>query len=283
VGFTPIPEECWVADMENTGKVDALAISSLSVGYGSRIILQDISLNIRAGEVFALIGPNGAGKTTLIRSVSGVIPYAAGTVLVNGRNLKQLSPSQRATHLAVVPQARNLPDNYSVWQTVLMGRTPYLGWLGRPSNRDEERVAWALQRTETNSLADRRIGELSGGEQQRVLLARALAQDTPILLLDEPTAHLDLKHQSGLLALVRDLAHSNVLAVLMVLHDLNHVSLFADRVGLLVEGRLKAVGSPQQVLTQEILKEVYQVSLGVIAHPEYGLPLVYLDGQNPKD
>jgi iron complex transport system ATP-binding protein len=278
--FTSLPEKRWVIDMGNTGQVNALEISSLSVGYGSRVVLQDISLNIRAGEIFALIGPNGAGKTTLIKSVSGVIPLTAGKVLVRGRDLQKLSPSQRATYLAVVPQARNLPENYSVWQTVLMGRTPYLGWLGRPGSRDEERVVWALQRTETFTLAERRIGELSGGEQQRVLLARALAQDTPILLLDEPTAHLDLKHQSGLLELVRDLSHSNVLAVLMVLHDLNHVSMFADRVGLLVDGGLKAVGSPREVLSQDLLQEVYQVSLRVISHPESGAPLVYLDGQN---
>jgi len=266
--------------MENTSKDNALEISSLSVGYGSRVVLQDISLNIRAGEVFALIGPNGAGKTTLIKSISGVIPLTTGAVFVRGKDLKKLSPSQRATYLAVVPQARNLPGNYSVWQTVLMGRTPYLGWLGKPSSRDEERVDWALQRTETTSLAERPIGELSGGEQQRVLLARALAQDTPILLLDEPTTHLDLKHQSGLLELVRDLSHNNVLAVLMAVHDLNHVSMFADRVGLLLDGGLKAVGSPRDVLNQELLQEVYQVSLRVISHPEYGVPLVYLDGQN---
>lgn len=278
--FASLPEKRWVIDMGNTGQVNALEISSLSVGYGSRVVLQDISLNIRAGEIFALIGPNGAGKTTLIKSISGVIPLTAGAVLVQGRDLQKLSPTQRATYLAVVPQARNLPESYSVWQTVLMGRTPYLGWLGRPTKRDEERVAWALQRTDTGTLAERRIGELSGGEQQRVLLARALAQDTPILLLDEPTAHLDLKHQSGLLELVRDLSHSNVLAVLMVLHDLNHVSMFADRVGLLVDGGLKAIGSPREVLSQDLLQEIYQVSLRVISHPESGVPLVYLDGKN---
>jgi iron complex transport system ATP-binding protein len=255
-----------------------LQIHSLSVGYGPRLVLHDISLHIQPGEIVALIGPNGAGKTTLIRAVSGVIRPQSGGLHAGGENLAGMTSAQRARKLAVVPQARNLPEPYTVWQTVLLGRTPYLGWLGQPSERDQERVRWALERTETLELAERRIGELSGGEQQRALLARALAQETPILLLDEPTAHLDLHHQTTLLDLVYALTRENHLTVLMALHDLNLAAIYADRVALLVDGSLQAVGTPAEVLTAERLSQAYRLPLHVIPHPDFGVPLVLPDG-----
>ena len=255
-----------------------LQLESLSVNYGSRPVLHDISLSIAKGEVLALLGPNGSGKTTLIRAASGVIPLQSGKIWVDGQDISRLPAPQRASRLAVVPQARNLPESFTVWQTVLLGRTPYLGWLGQPALRDRERVAWALERTETLDLADRLVGELSGGEQQRVMLARALAQETPILLLDEPTAHLDLHYQASLLALVIELAREQHLAILMALHDLNLAGLYADRAALLVQGRLQALGSPAEVLTSAQLETAFHVPVRVIPHPEYGTPLVLPDG-----
>ena len=260
-----------------------LTIQSLSVSYGSRPVLQGVSLSVKSGEVFALIGPNGAGKTTLLRAISGVIRPLAGRVQAFDRDLTLLSATQRARFLAVVPQARKLPPSYTVWQTVLLGRTPHLGWLGQPSQRDLQRTQWALERTQTLDLVDRRVDELSGGEQQLILLARALAQDTPILLLDEPTAHLDLHHQSNLLSLVRHLAREQGLAVLMALHDLNLVALYSDQVALLVNGHLRASGNPDQVLTRQHLMEAYRVPLQVIAHPTHGTPLVLLNGHNREE
>ena len=260
-----------------------LTIQSLSVSYGSQPVLQEVSLSVKPGEVFALIGPNGAGKTTLLRAISGVIRPLAGKVQAFGKDLIQLPATQRARFLAVVPQARKLPPAYTVWQTVLLGRTPHLGWLGQPSQRDLQRTQWALERTQTIDLAGRRVDQLSGGEQQLVLLARALAQDTPILLLDEPTAHLDLHHQSNLLSLVRHLAREQGLAVLMALHDLNLVALYSDQVALLVNGHLRASGNPDQVLTRQHLMEAYRVPLQVIAHPTHGTPLVLLNGHNREE
>jgi iron complex transport system ATP-binding protein len=257
-----------------------LEIQSLYVSYGTKTVLEDISLNVYKGEVVALIGPNGAGKTSLIRAASGVLPPRAGRVCVLGQDITHLPPHLRATRLAVVPQARLLPANFTVYETVLLGRTPYLSWIGKPDRKDSAQVTWALERTDTLELANRLIGELSGGEQQRVLLARALAQDTPILLLDEPTAHLDLRHQAGLLNLVQELAREQHLAVLMALHDLNLVALYSDRVALLVDGRLRTTGSPHEVLTPAHLIESYQVSLSVTVHPEYGTPLILPDGRN---
>jgi iron complex transport system ATP-binding protein len=250
-----------------------LRIENLFVSYGPRRVLHDVSLQVNSGEVTALIGPNGAGKSTLVRAVSGVIPLDGGTIRTNGDNLAVMPPMQRARYLAVVPQAVSLPPAFTVWETVLMGRTPYLNFLGQTSASDEDMVRRALQRVEALDLAERRVGELSGGEQQRVLLARALAQSTPILLLDEPTAHLDLQHQVSLMEMVRQLAHRDPLtgagglAVLAALHDLNLAARYADRVALLVAGEIKAAGTPRQVLTPELISAAYHLPVQVVPHP----------------
>jgi iron complex transport system ATP-binding protein len=250
-----------------------LKIQNLSVSYGSREILHDISLEVKSGVVLALIGPNGAGKSTLIRAASGVIPYT-GHVRTNGDDFASLAPMQRAKYIATVPQAVSLPPAYSVWETVLLGRTPYLGFLGQPSKTDEEVARQSLARVSALPFAERRVGELSGGEQQRVLLARALCQSTPILLLDEPTAHLDLQYQVGLLELVSELAHKDHLAVLIALHDLNLAAHYADRIALMVAGNIKAVGRATDVLKPELIEEAYCLPVQVVNHPFLDLPLV---------
>src|SRR5512133_4377744 len=253
-----------------------LKIQNLSVSYGPRRVLHEISLNVQSGEVLALIGPNGAGKSTLIRAASGVIPYT-GQVRTNGDDFVSLSPIQRARYIATVPQAVALPPAYTVWETVLFGRTPYLGFLGQPSKKDEDIARKSLERVSAVPLIDRRVGELSGGEQQRVLLARALCQSTPILLLDEPTAHLDLQYQVNLLQLVHELAHKDHLAVLVALHDLNLASHYADRVALMVAGTLKALGKPEEVLQSKLIEEAYCLPVQVVKHPFLDIPLVLPD------
>ncbi len=257
-----------------------LNLQSLHVEYHGNEILKGISLRVSPGETLVVIGPNGAGKSTLIKAVSGVIHPSQGIVWIDGTNLANLSTIQRARYLAVVPQARLLPPAFTVRQTVLLGRTPYLGWLGRTSRADEAQVERAMHYTHLTDMADRRVGELSGGEQQRVLLARALAQDTPVLLLDEPTTHLDLEHQSSFLNLVKTMVSQRDLAVLMVLHDLNLIGLYADQVALLVHGQLHSMGKPETVLTAKNLSEVYHVPVSVVPHPEYGTPLVLPDGKS---
>jgi iron complex transport system ATP-binding protein len=260
-----------------------LEIQSLTVDYPNHQVLRDVSITIAPGEILAVVGPNGVGKSTLIRAVSGINLIRSGQVLVDGQDVTRLSAQQRARFMAVVPQARELPAAFSVYQTVLLGRTPYLSWLGKAGTRDHAVVSLSLERTDLAGMADRRIGELSGGEQQRVLLARALAQDTPILLLDEPTTHLDLQHQSNLLNLVRLLAQEKNLCILMVLHDLNLAGLYADRVALIANGGVYAIGQPADVLTAQNLSTVYRVPVEVIPHPEYGTPLVLPDGRNSNN
>lgn len=259
-----------------------LEVKSLYFRYNGHDVLQNVSLRIQAGEVLALIGPNGAGKSTLIRTISGVLKARLGAVMVYGREISNLSPMQRARYMAVVPQARQLPGAFSVYQTVALGRTPYLGWLGKTGKSDDMAVQRALEQTQLSHLAERMVGSLSGGEQQRVLLARALAQETPILLMDEPTTHLDLEHQTVLLNLVRSLTVERGLAVLAALHDLNLASLYADRVALIAAGRIHAMGAPQQVLTSEQLSHVYHVPVQVVPHPQYGSPLVLPDGRRTR-
>lgn len=257
-----------------------LQINNLTVSYGEHVALQDVTLSVASGEVLAVIGPNGAGKSTMVRAISGVQSPQSGSVLVgeDASSVHALHAAERARLLAVVPQAREMPGAFTVYETVLLGRTAYLGWMGKSQPQDHEQVDWALARTKLTDFAHRRVGELSGGEQQRVLLARALVQSAPVLLLDEPTTHLDLQHQSGLLNLVRELAVEKQLAVMVVLHDLNLAGLYCDRVALLVNGRLQAIGTPQEVLTTQNLTNTFHVPIEVISHPAYGTPLVLPDG-----
>lgn len=255
-----------------------LNIQSIKVSYGETEILHDVSLEIPAGEVVSLIGPNGAGKTTMMRAISGVIPLQSGSVFVGGQDLSSTPVDQRARLLAVVPQARKLTPEYTAKQAIMMGRTPYLGWLGNPGQVDFDKVDWAIDRTGISGLVERRVDELSGGEQQLVLIARALAQDAPVILLDEPTAHLDLRHQATILDLVHQLARERNLAVLMSLHDLNLVSIFSDRIALLDQGIILADGTPHEVLVRERLSSVYGVALDIIQHPHRDIPLVLLNG-----
>jgi iron complex transport system ATP-binding protein len=254
-----------------------LSIDDVTIRYEARTVLHNISLDVNAGEVLALIGPNGVGKSTLIRACSGTLKPAAGRVTIAGQDVQRLPAAERAKRIAVVPQAVRLPEMFSVFETVLMGRTPYLGWLGREGELDRSAVRAALDRTCTLELANRSIGELSGGEQQRVLIARALAQSARTLLLDEPTAHLDLKHQASVLSLVCDLAHAEKYAVLIALHDLNLAAQYADRVALVSNGTVVAIGTPQDVLTEENLSPAYGLRIAVYEHPAHGAPLVHAE------
>ncbi len=241
-----------------------LRVENLTVAYGSRVALREVSFDLPDGRLMAIIGPNGAGKSTLIRALSGVLAPRSGRILVDGQDLALIPSMERARRIAVVPQARQLPPAFTAWEVVLMGRTPHLNWFGQTSARDEELARQAMERTNTLHLAERRVGELSGGEQQR-------------LLLDEPTTHLDLQHQLALLGQVRGLVHENGTArrtALTVLHDLNLVARYADLVALLVDGRLAACGTPAEVLTPERLSEAYQVPLRVLTPAPGGTPII---------
>lgn len=251
-----------------------LTIESLTVDFHDRRALDAVSLEVNRGEILAVIGPNGAGKSTLIRTVSGILAAKKGRVQCEGQDLARMPERQRARLISVVPQATALGGAFTVDQTVQLGRTPFLGWMGVPGEEDKQHIERALEQTSLQKFRERRVAELSGGEQQRVLVARALAQNAAAMLLDEPTNHLDLQHQSHLLDLVKELTVENNLAVLMAMHDLNLVSLYADRVALLVDGKLQAVGTPQVVLTEGNLRQAYQTEVEVFVYPGDGRTLV---------
>jgi iron complex transport system ATP-binding protein len=254
-----------------------LKINNLSVFYGDRQILHEIQLEVHSGEIVALLGPNGTGKSTLIRSISGVIPIRNGNIFVDQKDVTSLSTMERARHISVVPQAVSIPPAFTVWETVLLGRTPYLNFLGQTSVKDEAIARQALEQVDVLHLIDKRMNEISGGEQQRVLLARTLAQDTPILLMDEPTTHLDISHQIDLLKLITKQAREKSLTVLIALHDLNLASMFADRIAIVQNGLLCVAGTPQETLTSDIINSVYNVPVHVVSHPQTGAPFIIPD------
>ena len=243
---------------------------TVRVGDG-RAILDDAAIDIHAGEVHALVGPNGAGKSTLFGVLAGDIAPASGTVLLDGRPVAGIRPRTLAQQRAVLLQENRVTFPFTAAQVVRMGRTP---WARTPAADDDDRtVAAAMATTEVADLHDRSVPSLSGGERARVALARVLAQDTGILLLDEPTAALDLKHHEDVMRVIRTQAETGV-AVAIVLHDLNAALAHADRVTLLAGGRVTATGAPDAVLTAARIEEVYGQPVDVFPHPVTGVPLV---------
>ncbi len=235
---------------------DALVCRGVTVEYRKRVVLSHVDLAVGAGEWLGLIGPNGAGKSTLLHSMAGLADHSGTISLSDGR-------TPTATDLALVPQSPLLPLGMSVAEYVLLGRTAHLGWLARESQADHQIASSVLRRLDLERFARRAVASLSGGEAQRVVVARALAQQSPLLLLDEPTSALDIGHQAGVLELVDDLRRSDGLTVIAATHDLTTAARFADRLALLHEGELIANGPPHDVLDASLLSRVYDTPLSV--------------------
>lgn len=249
-----------------------LKLDHLTIGYGSGPdLLHDISLEIRPSEMLALIGKNGAGKTTLIRGMTGLLGLRSGKICYDGRDISEMEPRERARLISVVPQAAALPPGYTVFETVSHGRTPFLNWYGKLSEEDQTIIDWAVQTTGLEAYADKDVSALSGGEQQRVILARALAQSAPVMILDEPTSSLDIYYQVALLKLEREICREKGIAAVFIIHDLNLAARFADRVAILDQGKIAAVGAPSDVMKEDILSSVFDIPVRVIKDPEEGL------------
>jgi len=242
-------------------------INDLSVRYGKKTVVHGFSDTVRPGDWLCLIGPNGAGKSSILRAICGLTPHE-GEVLVDGSPLRLRGPRRRAELVAYVPQSPQLPDDMSAFDYVLLGRTPYISYFGADSAQDRAMVGDVLQRLDLADFADRHLGSLSGGEQQRLVIARALAQEAPILLLDEPTSALDIGHQQQALELVDRLRREHGLTVVSAMHDLTLAGLYADRLALLHEGHLVIEGSAAHVLRPETLAEFYGVSVSVHHEPD---------------
>ncbi|MCU0724269.1 MAG: ABC transporter ATP-binding protein [Planctomycetes bacterium] len=252
-----------------------LAFEAVRFAYGDAPVFTDLSFAIHPGEFAAILGPNGSGKTTLLRLATRVVRAAGGRILLGGEPLDGLPRREVARRAAVVPQEETRLFNYSVDEIVLMGRTPWVAGFGFEGGEDRRIARAALEAVEAEHLRGRPLGELSGGERQRVLLARALAQKAPLLLLDEPTAHLDLRHQVAVLRLLDGLRAREGLTVVLISHDVNLAARFAGRLLFLGEGRVVADGPPREVLTPDVLTRVYGAKVAAVDVPGLPAPFIY--------
>jgi cobalamin transport system ATP-binding protein len=251
-----------------------LEADGLSFAYGARPVLAGVSLGIARGELVGVIGPNGCGKTTLVRLLAGVLAPTAGSVRLEARPLAAWRRRELARRLAVMPQDTPVEFPFTVLEVVLMGRAAHLPGFGLPRAADIALARGVLARLDVADLEARPLDRLSGGERQRALLARALVQEPDVLLLDEPTTHLDLRHQVGIYDVVRDLARTRGVAVLSVLHDLNLAAMYCDRLLLLDGGRVAREGPPEHVLEAEALARAYGAPVWVGRHEATGGPIV---------
>ena len=260
--------------------VHTLAVEAVTVGYDERVVVHDMTLEVQPGVVTAIVGANGCGKSTLLRAMARLLPARAGRVLLDGTPISELSSRQVATVLGLLPQSPVSPEGIAVADLVGRGRYPHQGWFRRWTAQDDEIVEQALSATDILDLADRPVDELSGGQRQRVWIAMALAQQTDVLLLDEPTTFLDVAHQVEVLDLLTDLNRDRGTTIVMVLHDLNLAARYADRLVALTEGRLYAQGTPGEVVSEEMVRDVFGMAARVVHDPVSGSPLVLRGGRH---
>ena len=263
-----------------------LRIDRVQFYYEARKILDEISFETGEGEFIGLIGPNGSGKTTLLKIIEGILKPRTGTVYLDCKRISELDPKALARELAMVPQTTDLSFDLKVFDIVMMGRYPYLGKLSFEKGVDEEKVRFWMRLTNTLHLAERSIREVSGGERQRVLIARALVQEPRILLLDEPTSNLDVCYQIEIMSLLRELVEKLGLTIICAIHDLNLAARYSDRIILLNNGRVKGMGKPAEVLTKENLRDTFRIEAKIEYDRDSGSLLIIpirTIGREPKE
>jgi len=256
-----------------------LKADNLWGGYGSRMVIKEVTLQIKRGDFLGVIGPNGSGKSTLMRLLSKALVPGKGEITFEDKQLSRIHLKEFCRKVAFVPQDTLINFAFSAWEIVLMGRIPHLKRLQFETEKDFSVARQALSLTDTLNLRDRRIDELSAGERQRVVIARALAQEPQLLLLDEPTAHLDIGHQIQILDLLKRLNQRHRLAIVVVLHDLNLAAEFCNRIILLNEGAIFKEGSPDEVLTYQNIEQVYKTPVLVNKNPVSSKPYIVLVSQ----
>ena len=249
-----------------------LELDDVGLGYNHQAVVHNISMKATPGHILGLVGPNGSGKSTLIKGITGVTDLFSGRILIDGHDLRSIKRGKLARFVATVPQSPVLPGAFTAFEVVLMGRTPYLGLLRYEGGKDLA-IAWqAMESTRTQSFAERRVSELSGGERQRLVIARALTQQPKAMLLDEPTANLDINYQVEILNLIKSLCLEQSLTVVIALHDLNLAAQYCDWMVMLNGGRVYAEGTPLDILTATNIKSVYGAEVCVYPHPINKLP-----------
>lgn len=250
-----------------------LQAQSVHAGYRGQPVIRQVDLTIERGQITILIGPNGSGKSTLLRALARLLTPATGAVLLDGKPIAHLPTREVARRLAILPQLPQAAEGLTVAALIEQGRFPHIGPLGFLRQTDRAAIAEAMVLTDTARFAERPVDTLSGGERQRVWIALALAQATPILLLDEPTTFLDIGHQLEVLDLIKRLNRERRLTVVMVLHDINHAACYADRLIVLWQGQIVADGNPRTVITPELLARVFGVRAHILADPHTGAPV----------
>lgn len=251
----------------------AVAASGVSIGYGRAIIVRDLDLAIPRGAFTVLLGPNGSGKSTILRALCGLLSPQHGTVLIDGRAIASLPSKEVARRIGVLSQGPSAPEGLTVRDLIQQGRYPHRSLFGRWTAADEAACAEAMTLTGMDAFAERPLDTMSGGERQRAWIAMALAQQTDILLLDEPTTFLDLAHQIEIMDLVADLVHRRGKTVVAVLHDLNQAARYADHMVLLKKGRIIGTGQPAEVMTESAVADVFGVVSSIISDPVTGTPM----------
>ena len=257
-----------------------LAAEEVTLAYGDRVVVEELSLTLAPGRITAIVGANGCGKSTLLRALARLLRPTSGQVVLDGAALASRPTREVARTLGLLPQSPVAPEGIAVADLVGRGRHPHQRMLARWTARDYEAVAAALEATGVADLADRSVDELSGGQRQRVWIAMALAQETDILLLDEPTTFLDVAHQVEVLDLLTDLNRDRGTTIVMVLHDLNLAARYADELVAMRAGRVHAAGSPVDVVTEELVRDVFGLDCSVIPDPLTGTPLVLPAGRH---
>jgi iron complex transport system ATP-binding protein len=255
--------------------VAVIEAHNINFAYNTENVIRDVSVSVERGAFLAIIGPNGAGKSTFLRILGGVLRPQHGIVCMFGQSINAVGRKKRAQYIAFVPQETHFASDFSVEEIVSMGRYPYLSAFQREQKSDREAIEHALEYTETRQFCTRSINSLSSGERQRVVLARALAQEPRILLLDEPTSHLDLRHQYAIMEMLTHL-NAEGLTVIIVHHDLNLAGLYCEHLLLMNEGSVYAEGTPQSLLRQSVLHDVYKTDVTVVQHPHKDIPQIFL-------
>lgn len=260
--------------------IHSLVASQLSAGYGDSEILHDLDLAVPPGKITVIVGANACGKSTLLRAMSRLLSPRKGQVLLDGKSVHRTPPRQLARTLGLLPQSSIAPEGITVADLVSRGRHPHQGLFSRWTRKDDEAVERALSATRTTELAERPVDELSGGQRQRVWIAMALAQETDVLLLDEPTTFLDINHQVEVLDLLTDLNRTRGTTVVMVLHDLNLAARYADHLVAMAGGGIHICGTPEAVLTEDHVREVFGLDSRIIVDPTSGRPMMLPIGRH---
>lgn len=258
----------------------SLSAEGLSLGYGDHAVIHGIDLSVLPGRITGILGANACGKSTLLKSMSRLLRPTGGVVLLDGKDVHATPAKELARTLGLLPQTPIAPEGITVADLVGRGRHPHQGIMSRWSRADDEAVAFALDTTGTAELADRAVDELSGGQRQRVWIAMALAQQTDLLLLDEPTTYLDVAHQVEVLDLLTDLNENSGITIVMVLHDLNLAARYCDEIVMIADGQVEAVGEPGEVFTEERVERVFGLTSRIITDPVSGTPLVLPIGRH---